>query len=636
MTVNTDTSTAAYTGNGSTAIFSVPFYFLVDTDLKVSKLTVAGVSSVLVLNSDYTVTGAGVEAGGSITTIPTLSTGDKIFIERNVDAVQQTEYPVNSAFPSASHERALDRLTMLAQQVIAKLTFGLFRDPLADTYDVGGGTLTNAADGVNGQDLVTLGQMDVAIAGAVTGVLPASIVRFDDLGYTVLGTRADAVAATVPAALAALRTTGYAVDGDGGGALYRRSASVPAHPGYFQSADGAYWEIAERVIVPMMLGASATVTADSYTAITNAISAAIGTGAEVRFDRSYGIATSLSIPANAGITSRRGIDLRPVSGCANGVLMAAGNHVGRCELPNLVNFTGIALDVRCSLATIYVQQITGSAKAVRFTAGSGGVAGNVLDSVVLFDSISACTQAVEWYCETTACIIQGTEVRGNFITGGTINGALFSGAAGFVDGQVLDALAIDFTVAGGYLMNNTTGTSIPRFTLRVRSWLGGNGWSAGTPTQFVNNNFDNAVIDVVNAIGFSQTNFARNILRGSTINFRSKTSLSQAIQLVNSPGLAGFNGGVMQYRDQWVGVITLGASLAAGATTTFYFYHVLVDGNYPLWQINVYNVSAPGLVIDYVRDQTGTEDGRVAVLVRNSTGSSIASGANIGFMVNRL
>lgn len=115
MTVNTSTSTASYTGNGSTAIFSVPFYFLADADLKVSKLTAAGVSSVLALNSNYTVSDAGNKAGGSITTVPALPAGDKIFIERNVDAVQQTEYPVNSAFPAASHERALDRLTMLAQ-----------------------------------------------------------------------------------------------------------------------------------------------------------------------------------------------------------------------------------------------------------------------------------------------------------------------------------------------------------------------------------------------------------------------------------------------------------------------------------------------------------------------------------------
>lgn len=181
MTVNTDIATASYTGNGATAIFSVPFYFLADADLKVSKLTAAGVSSVLVLNSDYTVTGAGVEDGGSITSIPVLPTGDKIFIERNVDAVQQTEYPVNGAFPAASHERALDRLTMLAQQVIAKLTFGLFRDPLAATYNAGGNTISNVADAVNAQDVPSLGQTQTLVAGAATGIIPSLIVKFTDL-----------------------------------------------------------------------------------------------------------------------------------------------------------------------------------------------------------------------------------------------------------------------------------------------------------------------------------------------------------------------------------------------------------------------------------------------------------------------
>jgi hypothetical protein len=166
MTISTSTASAAYTGNGTTAIFPVPFYFLTDTDLKVTHRTAAGVVSVLTLNSDYTVSDAGNPQGGSITTIPALPAGDQIFIERNVAAVQETEYPANGIFPAASHEKALDRLTMLVQQLQTADEFTLTRDPLGNSYDIGGNRLTNMADAEDPNDAVTLEQVTQAIAAA--------------------------------------------------------------------------------------------------------------------------------------------------------------------------------------------------------------------------------------------------------------------------------------------------------------------------------------------------------------------------------------------------------------------------------------------------------------------------------------
>lgn len=56
-------------------------------------------------------------------------------------------------------------------------------------------------------------------------------------------TLALAVAATIPVALNTVVLRGYTTAGDGGGALYKRSASEPSHAGKFQSADGAWWEM---------------------------------------------------------------------------------------------------------------------------------------------------------------------------------------------------------------------------------------------------------------------------------------------------------------------------------------------------------------------------------------------------------
>ena len=137
MTVNTSTAQAQYTGNGTTQIFAIPFYFLVDTDIKISKKAAAtGTVSVLTLNSDYTLTGAGNGAGGSATLVVAPASGDQILIERNVVAVQQTAYPSNSVFPSASHEQALDRLTMLVQQLQTADSRTLTRGGLDTSYDI--------------------------------------------------------------------------------------------------------------------------------------------------------------------------------------------------------------------------------------------------------------------------------------------------------------------------------------------------------------------------------------------------------------------------------------------------------------------------------------------------------------------
>lgn len=186
MTISSNTASASYTGNGVTAIFPVPFYFLTDTDLKVSRRTAAGVVSVLVLNSDYTVSDAGNQAGGSVTTIPALPAGDQLFIERNVAAVQETAYPDNGYFPASSHEKALDRLTMLAQQVLTALGFKLGRGPLDTSYDVGGNRLANIGDAIDGKDAPSLTQVQgLIVAGAapaLAGENGSALVGFKSAG----------------------------------------------------------------------------------------------------------------------------------------------------------------------------------------------------------------------------------------------------------------------------------------------------------------------------------------------------------------------------------------------------------------------------------------------------------------------
>ncbi|RKX27489.1 MAG: hypothetical protein DRP45_00970 [Candidatus Zixiibacteriota bacterium] len=115
MTITSEVLRADHVPNGSTTNFPTGFYFLEDEHLAVY-LLVAGVESLLVLNTDYTVTGAGSQSGGEVVISP-APTGDKLSILRDVPFTQLTDYVEDDSFPADSHERALDKLTMAVQEL---------------------------------------------------------------------------------------------------------------------------------------------------------------------------------------------------------------------------------------------------------------------------------------------------------------------------------------------------------------------------------------------------------------------------------------------------------------------------------------------------------------------------------------
>lgn len=67
-------------------------------------------------------------------------------------------------------------------------------------------------------------------------------------------TRTAAIAASIPIAVNGIETLGYATPGDFGGAHYKRVTTEPTHLGKFQSADGAWWELAEAEVTLEMFG----------------------------------------------------------------------------------------------------------------------------------------------------------------------------------------------------------------------------------------------------------------------------------------------------------------------------------------------------------------------------------------------
>ncbi len=120
MTLSTQTSKASYAGNGVTRAFPVGFPFIREADIA-ALLVQDGVEIPLLQGSHYELTGAGDPAGGTLTMHTPPATGQTLVIRRDPAIVQELDYVENSAFPAASHEAALDLLTMICQALDEKI-----------------------------------------------------------------------------------------------------------------------------------------------------------------------------------------------------------------------------------------------------------------------------------------------------------------------------------------------------------------------------------------------------------------------------------------------------------------------------------------------------------------------------------
>jgi len=117
MTISSIISEIKYNGNDVTTSFSFPSLFFEDTHLEVIQISAAGVETVLTLTTHYSVTGMGNSSGGTVVMVTAVPSGEKLYIHRVVPMTQETDYVTGDAFPAETHEKALDLLTMITQQV---------------------------------------------------------------------------------------------------------------------------------------------------------------------------------------------------------------------------------------------------------------------------------------------------------------------------------------------------------------------------------------------------------------------------------------------------------------------------------------------------------------------------------------
>lgn len=161
MTVSTVVDHNDYTGNGVTTSFPYTFRIFKKTDLAVSVVDLEENITVLMLDTDYTVTNAGGYNGGNVVLTTPLANGWQISIARELEPTQETDLRNQGKFFAEVHEDAFDKLTMLIQQVGSMFRLAL-RKPssIANWYDALNNYIRNLRDPRDPQDAATKNYVD--------------------------------------------------------------------------------------------------------------------------------------------------------------------------------------------------------------------------------------------------------------------------------------------------------------------------------------------------------------------------------------------------------------------------------------------------------------------------------------------
>lgn len=122
MTVSSELNRKEYAGNGVTTAFGTsPVVFFDASDLEVyDVLDSTGVATLKTITTDYTVSG-GAGSTGTVTMLTAPASGHTLVIVRSLPLTQADDFVQNDASDAEVVEDALDRQTMIAQQLQAQI-----------------------------------------------------------------------------------------------------------------------------------------------------------------------------------------------------------------------------------------------------------------------------------------------------------------------------------------------------------------------------------------------------------------------------------------------------------------------------------------------------------------------------------
>jgi hypothetical protein len=248
-----------YTGDGTTKNYPVTFQYIAQTDVTVS---VDGVSVPFTWLSESLIQITSAPASGTAVDIRRTTKRDNALVDFQ-DASTLTEPDLDTM---------TDQLLFIAQEAY-DLSQDSLRIPIGKTaFDAITKRIINLADPVNPQDATTkqwvastyaaaLNTAAASAAAALSSSANAAVSATNSAfsaaaaaadAATIAGvaatalqypSRAAAAAATISGGALYINVQGYAAAGDGGAALYVRSAGAPSNNIKFQSADGAWWKL---------------------------------------------------------------------------------------------------------------------------------------------------------------------------------------------------------------------------------------------------------------------------------------------------------------------------------------------------------------------------------------------------------
>jgi hypothetical protein len=180
MTISSEVRKAgAFIGTGTTSVFPFAFKIFQASELAVYRTTPAGVDVLLTLGSDYSValnSDQNSSPGGTITLLGgNLASGYKLTATSSVANLQQTDLTNQGAFYPSVITNALDKLTILVQQLKLSIA-STINFPLSDPAGV---TTTLPSVGVRAGKVLTfdstgspaaaIAAVDVSTVAAIAG-----------------------------------------------------------------------------------------------------------------------------------------------------------------------------------------------------------------------------------------------------------------------------------------------------------------------------------------------------------------------------------------------------------------------------------------------------------------------------------